>query len=326
MMADLLAGSLAALATSAALLALFFPLLQVEKAAERRKRAVLGLAPAAMFSGQAAEEKARRDLVAYRLKQAARQEADRRKEPPLQVTLVQAGLTWSARQYVIGSVALGVMAALFVALGTKAWFFAPLAGVAVGYYVPRQYVKRARKQRIQKFVAELPNALDMVVRAAKAGLHINEAFKMVVKEARDPVRAEFQTVVEAQNLGSTLAEAIDRLAVRMPVDETRFLAVAIALQAAEGGAIAESLKNLADTLRDRKKMKDKISGMSAEARAGGLILSALPYVAIGISYASTPKKTMLLFTTTAGQLTFGISTLLIALGFFVLKKMQDINT
>ncbi len=110
----------------------------------------------------------------------------------------------------------------------------------------------------------------------KSGLPLNDCLQLIATECPDPVGSEFRTVVEQQRVGVPLSEALERLSDRMPLQETRFFTIVVAIQQQAGGNLAEALGNLANVLRDRQRMAMRVKALSAEAKASAMILGVLP--------------------------------------------------
>lgn len=265
----------------------------------------------------------RRQMIADGLRQVER---GRSADPKsLEVLIDQAGLTWSKRLFWVYSLVTGAIIGVVATLITSNPYIGMMM-IAVGSYFPvRLYVRRVRKKRLQKFVDELPNALDMLVRGVKAGLHMNECFRSIAREAKEPVRSEFQRVVEAQAIGITIADAVGRLADRVPTPETNFLAISVALQASSGGRLSEALDNLSKTLRERKAMHGEIAAMSMEAKSSTAIIGAMPFLfVIGIHFTE-PNYILPLFRTTMGIITLVGAGSWMLLGLFIINKMSQIK-
>ena len=150
--------------------------------------------------------------------------------------------------------------------------------VAGGYLLPKFWLSRARKKYQHKYLEELPNAVEAIVRGVKSGLPLNDSMRLVAKEAKEPIKSEFQRVIDQQAVGKTMPEAVATLYERMPVPEVNFFIVVITVQQQAGGNLSEALGNLSRVLRNRKKMKQKIKAMSSEAKASAGIIGALPFL------------------------------------------------
>jgi tight adherence protein B len=227
----------------------------------------------------------------------------------------------SVKQFVLFSVALGV-AGFIVALMLGAPLLLVLGGAIVGGLgLPRFLLARARSKRFRKFGEEFPNAIDLIVRGVKSGLPLNDTLKIVAGETLEPVRSEFRKIIENQQLGVPISEAVERLYRNIPTPEANFFAIVIAIQSQAGGNLSEALGNLSNVLRDRKKMRAKVQAMSMEAKASGGIIGALPVVVAGLVYITTPDYISVLFTTGTGHVILAVSGIWMATGIFVMKKM-----
>jgi tight adherence protein B len=197
-----------------------------------------------------------------------------------------------------------------------------LAGYFVGGFgVPRWVLVFLRNRRLKRFVALFPDAIDVIIRGVKAGLPLLESLRIVAKEFPDPVRSEFVSVIEAQTVGLTLTEAIERIAERVPVAEARFFAILIGIQQKSGGNLAEGLGNLSRVLRDRKKIAQKIKAMSAEAKASAGIIGSLPFIVATLVYLTSPGYMDMLWLTSEGHTMLLFSAIWMGTGIMVMKKM-----
>ncbi len=246
-------------------------------------------------------------------------------KPSLEVRISQAGLNITVRKFYIYSIALGT----FVALGILVSGTTPIAAIAgfivFGFGIPQWVINFLRGRRINKFLLEFPNAVDIIVRGVKSGLPLNDCLRIIAREAQEPVRSEFIKVVEAQQLGLSIPEAVQRLAVNIPLSETSFFSIVISIQSQAGGNLAEALGNLSKVLRDRKSMKSKIQAMSMEAKASGVIIGALPIIVGGLVYLTSPGYLMPLFTEETGQITMAVSALWMGVGIFIMKQMINFD-
>ncbi len=135
--------------------------------------------------------------------------------------------------------------------------------------MPSWLLTRLQKRRISAFVAELPNAMDVIVRGLRSGIPLGDCLRMISYEAKEPLRSEFRIAMEAQALGLSMSDAILRMCERVPVTEVNFFAVVVRHQQKSGGNLSEALGNLSRVLRERKKMSGKIQAMSMEAKGLG---------------------------------------------------------
>ena len=301
-----------------------YPLLSGEKQAESRRASVAKPEPAAKRQNDRTQ-RSRREQVEGTLKDL---EARRQKQSkvPLSVRLTQAGLAdWTEQRFYMVS---AVLALVFFA---GAWFVGGgllgAAGLAfaAGFGLPRWGLGFLKKRREKKFLAALPDAVDVIVRGIKAGLPLFESIKVVAADAPEPLRSEFLAIIETQAIGIPLGEACTRLYERMPVPEANFFGIVVAIQQKSGGNLSEALGNLSKVLRDRKKMKEKIQAMSMEAKASAGIIGALPPIVMVLVYLSTPDYISLLWTHPTGQLMLVGCVIWMSIGIMVMKKMINFD-
>ncbi len=162
-----------------------------------------------------------------------------------------------------------------------------------------------RSRRVKAFLNEFPNALDVIVRAVKSGLPLNDGIRLIATESAEPVRTEFRRIVEAQQVGLSIPEAAMRMGETMPCPEASFFGIVIQIQQQAGGNLSEALGNLSRVIRDRKKMKARVQALSMEAKASAIIIGALPFVVAFLVYLTSPTYIMPLFTTSTGNLILG---------------------
>ena len=132
------------------------------------------------------------------------------------------------------------------------------------------------RRRVARFIALFPEAIDLMVRALRAGLPITEAIINAGQEIGDPVGAEFRGIEAGMRLGRDLDRLLWDIAKRISAPEFRFFIIALSVQRETGGNLAETLNNLSEVLRRRRAMRAKARAMASEARASTMILGSLP--------------------------------------------------
>ena len=150
---------------------------------------------------------------------------------------------------------------------------------------------------------------------------MGDCFRIISREAEEPIRSEFKQVVEAQTLGLPVGEVMVKMYERVPVADVNFFAIVISIQSSSGGNLSEALGNLSRVLRERKKMAGKIQAMSMEAKASGGIIAALPFIVGILTYLSSPDYISLLWTTDIGRVALVASAIWMSFGVFTMKKM-----
>jgi tight adherence protein B len=298
---------------------------RISKGYPLNQRVELIAATGAAVAGQRANSEAiRKRSVEETVREAgqlAAAKAKKRIKPTLTTRLRQAQLDWSKTKYYVVCSVIATIVSLAILLSGLGPLPALGFGISAGLLLPHFYVNLKRRRRFKRFVVNLADAVDVVVRGVKVGLPLAECFKIVAREARSPVKDEFQQIVDDQLVGMPLADATERLPDRVPVPEARFFAIVIAIQSRSGGSLAEALGNLSKVLRDRQKMFGKIKALSSEAKASAGIISALPVVVIAILSVVNPTYIGLLFNNHTGHLVLGASAVLMLLGCLVMRKM-----
>jgi tight adherence protein B len=320
---SLLLIGLAAVAVAGVLFVFIYPLLSGEAKAEKRKATFLAPGTARQINEKQVDANARRKQIVDSLKEI--ETRNKRKRISLEARITQAGLNWSRRRFIIYSIITGFVLGIVMLGIDKNPLIALGAAVVGGAGLPIWFLKFVAKRRVRKFVKAFPEAIDIIVRGVKAGLPLVDCLRIIAHEMQDPLQTEFRLIVEAQAMGLSVGEAVERLIARMPIPETSFFSIVIGIQQKAGGSLAEALANLSAVLRDRKKMKSKIAALSSEAKASASIIGALPFVVAGLVYLTSPNYISLLWTTTTGQIVMACSGLWMAAGIFVMKKMVSFD-
>ncbi|MBX3597793.1 MAG: type II secretion system F family protein [Rhizobiaceae bacterium] len=243
--------------------------------------------------------------------------------PPLKIQIKQAGLDTSMERFYMYSAVSGVVLTFGGLLIGLPLYLLPALIIVGAVGLPRFVVSFLRKRRVKHFLEEFPNALDIIVRAVKSGLPLNDGIRLIATEAREPVRREFRRIVEAQQIGMPIPEAAMRMTETMPCAEAGFFGIVIQIQSQAGGNLSEALGNLSRVLRDRKKMKAKVSALSMEAKASAVIIGALPVVVAFLVYLTSPTYIMPLFTEPTGNLMLGIGAFWMGIGIFIMRQMMN---
>jgi len=312
---------LAAVAVGGIAYVFLYPLISGERQAEKRRESVARAEPAVRATR--GQQRSRRDMVEASLKEL--EEKTKQQKPSLTVRIAQAGLTWSKRQFILISAAIGFVL-FMVALTIGPGLVPAIAiGFAGAFGVPRWLLSYLKKRREVKFLDNFPDAVDIIVRGVKAGLPLLDCMKMVATEAPEPIKTEFRVIVDTQAIGMPLGEACNKLYERTPLPEANFFAIVVSIQQKAGGNLSEALGNLSRVLRDRKKMKANIRAMSQEAKASAGIIGSLP-IAVMILVSLTSKDYItLLFTEPLGHLMLAGSAFWMMCGVLVMRKMINFD-
>src|SRR5215217_1277367 len=209
----------------------------------------------------------RKRSIEETLREADERARSKRSKPSLAVRLRQAQLNWSKTGFYLICLVVGLLVFFLVILAGLGRPPALGFGLSAGLLLPHWYVNFRRKRRFKRFLLQFANAIDVIVRGVKVGLPLVECVKSIASDGQSPLKDEFKIVVDDQVMGMPLAHATERLPERIPLPETRFFGIVIAMHSRSGGNLSEVLGNLSNLLRDRQKMQQKIRALSSEAKA-----------------------------------------------------------
>jgi tight adherence protein B len=217
----------------------------------------------------------------------------------LERLLLQADLRWPVGQWLALSVLTALVTALLLKLLGLAWALALASGGGVGL-LPLGHVLLRRQRRLRQLQTQLPDALDMLTRALRAGHALSSALQMAGQEMNEPMASELRMVHEEVNFGLTLQQALTRLTERVPLTDLRYFVVAVQIQRESGGNLAEVLGKLAQLIRARLRLLARVRVLSAEGRLSAWILVLLPFVLGGLLTAFNPRFMQPLWTDPIG--------------------------
>ncbi|RJG17806.1 type II secretion system F family protein [Massilia cavernae] len=238
--------------------------------------------------------------------------------------LLQSGKSWTVGQFLGVSLGLAAAAAL-----VAAWFAMPLliqlAAGAAAAILPLPLVSRARSERLNRIETQLPDALDLMSRALRAGHAFPTALKMVGDEMSDPLAGEFSIAFDEVNFGVSMPDALMNLANRVPSTDLRYFVIAVLIQRDTGGNLSELLDNIGKIIRDRIKLLGHIRVLSAEGKMSAWVLGLLPFGAGALIQLTNPEFLSVLFTDLAGQKMIAAALFMMALGVLVMRKIIRIR-
>lgn len=191
--------------------------------------------------------------------------------------------------------------------------------------LPLLWLMFRRRRRFRQFAKQLPDALELISRALRAGHSLASGFSLVSEEMRAPINKEFQRVFEEQNLGIPLETALDNMTERIPNLDLRFFATAVILQRQTGGDLAEILDKIGYLVRERFKIWGQVQALTGEGRLSGIVLLALPPVLFLAVYRLNPDYVMPLFTDPMGRQMLAGGIVMQLLGAIVIKKIINIK-
>ena len=194
-----------------------------------------------------------------------------------------------------------------------------------GTCLPYLYLARRRRKRLEKFLEQFPEAIDLITRAVRSGHAIGAGFGMIADELEPPISDEFRQAHDEQKFGLSLNQALTHLQERIPVLDVRIFATALAIQREVGGNLAEVLDKIAHTIRERFKLLRQVRVYTAQGRLTGYILAGMPVFLALMLLAINPRYFRILLDSEVGMLMIGLAALLQIVGYFWIRKIVDIT-
>lgn len=217
----------------------------------------------------------------------------------------------------LGAVVTGAGAA---AIEIPLAFAITLAGAA-SFCTPALLVRLAQNRNQRRFLELFPDALDLIVRAVRAGLPVLEAMEMTVREIGAPVGTEFERMLGEMHIGLEVDEALQHAADRIRVPDFRFFVVSLMLQRQTGGGIAEILSGLSVIIRQRKLLRTKARALTAEATASTAVVAVMPFIAGAGLFLINRDMMSVLFVDPRGRFMLEVAVTGLVLGIVVMKAM-----
>jgi tight adherence protein B len=242
----------------------------------------------------------------------------------LQLMFEQADVALPVPQFLI---ICGVLAAVGVVLPAAAGMnvlFAPLVGGFLAI-LPIIWLTMRRKRRLRKFAAQLPEALELISRALRAGHSLAAGMNLVAHEMSAPISVELGRCFEEQNLGIPMEEALESLTRRVPNLDLKFFSTAVILQRQTGGDLAEILDKIGHLIRERFQIWGQVQALTGEGRLSGIVLLALPPALFCVVYRMNPDYLMLLFTDDMGKKMLVGGVVMQLFGALVIRKIVNIR-
>lgn len=219
---------------------------------------------------------------------------------------------------------LGLLLLLFGMLPGPLWIrvlSVLLAPLLVGVWVYHLLLNRFNK----RFLNQMPDAMDMIVRSSQAGIPVTQSLRNVGLQLKAPLGPEFLRMGNSLLLGEDLQDVFDKAVQRIQLPDFSFFSVCVSLQRESGGSIAEALENLSSIIRARRDLQLKAKALTAEGRFSGRLLSAIPFIIVGVLYASNPKYLESLFQTEMGHMILWIAGGMLLVGILAIRHIADLK-
>ncbi len=238
--------------------------------------------------------------------------------------LLQAGSEHSVAELLAGMLTGLVLGLAFGSLLGSWWGWLLLLGLGFAA-VPLAWLRWKRKRRLQIIVSQLPDALDLICRALRAGHALSATLSMVASQARQPIAGEFKTTFDEINFGVSTKNALLNLAARVPAPDVRFFVLAVSIQLETGGNLATLLGILATLIRERFKFFGKVRVLAAEGKLSAYILTGLPLLLGGMIQLVNPSYLGILFSDPVGLVVVQVAIAMMALGIFTLWRINNVR-
>ncbi|MDH6590732.1 tight adherence protein B [Variovorax sp. TBS-050B] len=239
--------------------------------------------------------------------------------------ILQAGLEWMVSHVLLGCALCGVLAfAAMAALANQPVPIALLAG-AGGASLPLLYLQHQRGRRLARLERQLPEALDLVTRALRAGHSFASSVQMIGEEMAEPIAGEFRMVADEVNFGVSLQQALTNLSERVPITDLRYFVVSVLIQRDSGGNLTEVLGNLSRLIRERLKLLARVRVLSSEGRLSAWLLGLMPFALAGLMSLFNPEFISPLWTDPIGIGVVKYMLVTMAVGVLILRWIVKIR-
>jgi len=238
--------------------------------------------------------------------------------------LRQARLDWSVGFYLLLTLGLaaGLGAAAYLLSG---WVLLTVAATAIGAWLPYLHANRRRRGFSEAFEEQLPEAIELLTRAIRAGHPLSSGLRMVAEEGPPVVAEEFRQTFEEQRFGLPFSDALMGMVDRVDLVDVRIFVIAVLVQREVGGNLAEILENLAHTIRGRFYIRRQLRVYTAQGRLTGWILALLPPLVVVAAFLIQPDYIMTLFTNFFGVFLVIIAVVLQVVGVLWIRKIVNIE-
>jgi len=239
----------------------------------------------------------------------------------LDTLLPRAALSWSVGELLLGW-ALGVV----IAVAVGQWWGRTVGAIAVllAAVLPAFYLRHRVRRRAARLEAQLPEAIDMIVNAIRAGFSLPAAMQFVADELAAPMGTEFVRLAEEQRLGVDLRDALTGFERRIGTIDAKLFVTAILVQRESGGSLSEVLLGLAGVVRDRAVLRDRVAVLTAEPRASARVLGILPLVTFGVLALLDPTFVRPMLAPGLGRVLLAYATLSVVVGYLLLARIARI--
>jgi tight adherence protein B len=245
----------------------------------------------------------------------------------LAVQLERADMNLTPGEFIVARLvllAIGAVAPYFL-IGGITGLIVGIVGAIIGYNIPKFYLNHRRKQRVAKLNAQLPEGLMIISNALKAGFGLLQALNSASENLEHPLSTELSRTIHEMNIGSSAEEALVALSERSGSYDLDIVVTAILVQRTVGGNLGEILDTVAETMRERIRIRGEIQTLTAQQKLTGLVIGALP-IGVGILFQiMSPGYISPLFTTLTGKFMLGVAVVLEVVGVMIIQRILNIE-
>jgi Flp pilus assembly protein TadB len=239
--------------------------------------------------------------------------------------LVQAGLPVHGSEFIVVCLVVMLFMMVVFMLLSGGNIIMGLIGLGIGYLIPIMYLKMKISARIKAFNAQIADSLVLISSSLRSGYSFMQSLEMVGHEMEPPISVEFYRVLREINLGVTTDEAMNHMAARINSGDLDLVVTAVLVQRQGGGNLAGILDNIANTIRERVKIKGHVRTLTAQGRLSGIIIGLLPVALCVIISLINPEYIYPLFTQPIGQAMVAMAVITEIFGMLLIRNIVDIR-
>lgn len=242
----------------------------------------------------------------------------------LDFLLKQAGIPLFGAEFIVIVLICSLLGGLATYIVTFNLSFAPLAslGIIMGFFL---WIRVRIQKRLKAFTEQLGDCLTTVANALRAGYSFQQAMDVVAREMEPPMSTEFERVSTDVAMGVALEDALEQMNKRVGSPDYDLVVTAVLIQREIGGNLAQILDTISETISERIRMKREINALTAQGRFSAWVLIVLPFVVGAFCFVFNHDQTMMLVTEESGRIALAAALILEVLGFFVIRRIVDIE-
>ena len=224
-----------------------------------------------------------------------------------------------------GGLTVASLAAGMLLAGISGQWWLGLAAAALVLLAPRLVLRRLKARRVRRFDEQLPELVQALAGALRAGSGLQPALRHIVSRSSPPLSQEFGLLLREQRMGVGFQEALVQLRVRMPTEACGLVVSALGVAAQSGGGLSDTLEGIAQTLRARHHWQGRVRALTAQGRLQSWIIAGLPLAMIAALHRLEPEAMALLWTTVPGWIVLAAVLVLEAVGVMLIQRIMAID-